>query len=538
MDNTWLEGMTGMGVEGGRNQSFTDWITGQNVPERHRQDLFSEPEGETPWYREPSSEAASRTFQALTSNYGDNLLRAVGMPETAQRIDDEARNFGEEHPNWATASDVLGTGFSMGAGGAALAKMAPRLTAPATGLGLRALQGAGISGGQQALWSMGDEEKSWDDVARDTVGAATTGAAIPVAGAAARKYLAQPVMDQIARVKARRGLDRAGRLDPAEVVSTFKTAAREKYDEIAASGTRIKPRVVKGLKEAMEAVNVDEDNPHIYDKAIGIKKLIRKKLKKSKGDFEELHELSRSMNAEVRRLPKDSADYKAVMDMKGVLVDFFENGIDESALASGSADAGKMLREADKMWAKSAQMEVMEALFDDVEMKGQNFTQSGAANAIKREAQKLHKRINKTGLGRTAIRGWSKEQKELVKALATDDTGSEFFKWYARMAPRGPVGLATTIGSAAGGGVLGPIAGVNAPAAAVGAGTFFGGSMLAAREKDRRARDAVDNLVRMMANKPMVRPVIKEIGPSGIAGRSAQHGIIERLKEGYLNDGE
>lgn len=145
---------------------------------------------------------------------------------------------------------------------------------------------------------------------------------------------------------------------------------------------------------------------------------------------------------------------------------------------TGGPDGVKYLTEARKTWAQSKKAETIEKIMDQADVDGSGkYTQSGFANAVRREMNNLYKSIKKG-----KAQGWSQEEIQLIRQMAKGGSNSKMVNWMAKFSPRGPMSivLGQLFGSA-----LPGVGNVAIPLAGHAAGQAADRAALAAAERIR-----------------------------------------------------
>lgn len=265
------------------------------------------------------------------------------------------------------------------------------------------------------------------------------------------------------------------------------------YDKMRNSGAVIKSSSSNKLKKNLLFV-AGKPNETLRPKTAGMLKEVKQALSGNL-DFEDLHELSRTFNR-VKSKGIDPEDAEFVGRMKKVLDNYVEN-IKPGEMVSGKTEAVKMLREADKLYARQKKTQIVENLMDLADVQTGQYTQSGMANTIVREMRKLYK-------NKKMLAGFSKEEVALVRQMAKGGSASQTINLLAKFAPRGVV--SSILGIAGPTSTIGP-AGLALPLA----GHF------AAKQADKAAVKAAETLRNNVASgfvpKQLPNPLQKIINP-------------------------
>lgn len=320
-------------------------------------------------------------------------------------------------------------------------------------------------------------------IARAGATGAAIGGAIPVVGNMARRG-AQAVSNKMAERA-------AAKIDAKAVVPTLDDIAaqtKSMYAKMRNDGAVIAQPSVDGLRTRMLA-KAGTANPNLRKSTTGMIDELNARMKGNL-DFEDLHEISMEMNMALKRAePQDALRLRA---MKTEL-DNFIGGIESKDLVKGTPEAVASLREADKLYARQKKLELVQNIMDYADVNSARFSQSGLANAIKQEMKSLYRQITPNRQGKVAIKGFTEAEKKLIRQMAMGGSSSQIINWMAKFSPRG--GL---MGALQGLGAGGSFVAGGVPGLAASAG-LAGGGFLAARQADKAAGKAAENLVRRIA---------------------------------------
>jgi hypothetical protein len=279
---------------------------------------------------------------------------------------------------------------------------------------------------------------------------AVTGAVLHGAGKAAERLLTRPPA-----------------MPAAPSAEALADDASKLYKTMRSAGISVKPAVVQKLKMNV-GVGLGGTNAELAPKAFGLQRLLAGV--SDNPTLESLHNFAKSVNRVLRsRMEGEDAHYV------GLIKNQIEGLIDGITARDLTAPPGtnadgifRLWKHADGLWARSKKTEVISAIIDQAEVDGAGrYTQSGLANAIRREMNALYKRIQKG-----VAKGWSEEEVALIRQMARGGSNSQLVNLLAKFAPRGVV---SAIGGFALGGpgltVAGHLAGSAADRAAVTAAT-------------------------------------------------------------------
>lgn len=346
-----------------------------------------------------------------------------------------------------------------------------------------ALEGAGWGGAYGFGSGQGVEDRLW----KGAEGAAT-GAAF---GAATQK-----VGDAITSRLAARQAAKA-----APVAAAGDELAQEGsalYTKMRNMGITIKPSAILPLKANVK-LGLAKTNRDLAPKAFGLQKMLNKL--SDAPDVGELHNFAKSVNRVLRsRLEADDPHYVGLI--KDQLMRTRAKITVADLNGARSREAFDMWKQADDLWARHEKADFMEKIMANAAVDAEGrYTQSGLANAIRREMTALHKKILKG-----TVKGYTPDEIALVRQMARGGSNSALINLFSKFAPRGVV-------STLGGYTLG------------GPGVMAGG-YIAGKIADRGALKAAETLRDAVARGHVLRPpqlpnVARElIGASGEGGAS------------------
>lgn len=422
----------------------------------------------------------------LWGDYDKALARERGIDRFDEENNAAARITGQ-------VAGGLGGGLGMAKSGATLigrsvpglSKAAPRATAT----GLAALEGAGYGAG----YGFGSGEGIEDRTRQAQVGGATgavTGAVVQKAGNAIASRLARR---------------QASKMAPA--LDELTNARRALYDQSQAAGVQIKKTPVNILKQNLKIV-AGNKNKRLRPQTAGMLKDIETMIPDGPMSLEALDEFRKGINEALKTAKPQDA--RVLGNMKKV-IDGFTDKLGASHL-SGDIRGIEFLKQARALNAREAKVQTIERILDqaDVNATGK-FTQSGMANAIRQEMKSLYKRI-KTG----KERGFTKEETELIRKMASGKTSGAIMRLFGKFAPRGVI-------SAGAGSALGSMAGV---------GPFVGPAVghMAAQGVDSAMIGAASNLKNAAAAgvAPVLPQIAKGTTPFILPGAEMATGLANR----------
>jgi hypothetical protein len=278
-----------------------------------------------------------------------------------------------------------------------------------------------------------------EDRVRQAGAGAVTGA---VTGAAVQK-----IGNSIATRKAGQSAAAA-----APATEQLKSATNALYQQAREAGVTISPkastRLLENMKLAAGGIN-DKLRPNTAGIVQDLDDMLGKPM-----TLESLDELRQVVGQSMKRAQPQ--DQRTLMRMKDML-DNFADGLKASDV-TGDLKGVEILKQARALNAQKAKTEIVEGIIDMAQVKGDGqYTQSGFANAIRSEMKSLYKKI-KTG----KEKGFSKEEVELIRKMASGGTSGAIMRLFSKFAPRGVVsfGVGQGVGSMIpGGNILIPGAG-------------------------------------------------------------------------------
>lgn len=206
--------------------------------------------------------------------------------------------------------------------------------------------------------------------------------------------------------------------------------------------------------------------------------------------LEQLDELRQVIGNSIKRAQPQ--DQRTLMRMKE-MVDSFSDSIKPGDI-TGDIRGFDFIKQARAINARKAKTELVENIIDMAKVDGSGqYTQSGMANAVRREMKSLYKKIQK---GRE--KGFSADEVELIRKMAAGKTSGAVMRLFAKFAPRGVV----SFGVGQGVGTMIPGGNILVP----GVGHF------AAKNVDNAMVGAVDALRTSAASGQMPVGAIRGVG--------------------------
>ncbi|MCP4410079.1 MAG: hypothetical protein GY807_20510 [Gammaproteobacteria bacterium] len=355
----------------------------------------------------------------LLGDYDKALARERGIDRFDERENPYARLTGQ------VAGGVTG-GVGMAKGGATLigrnvpglSRVAPRATAT----GLAATEGAGYGG----AYGFGSGEGAEERKKLAGYGAAT-GA---VTGAAVQK-----VGNALATRKAARHAAQA-----ADSVDVLKDATNALYAQSRNAGVTIKQAPLQKLRANMKLA-AGRINEKLRPNTAGVVDDIDDALSRNLS-LEEFDELRQSVGLALDGAKKQ--DRRTLMAMKKQ-IDAFENNITPKDIM-GDIRGFDFIKQGRALNARKEKTRIIEKIIDSADVRSGQYSQSGAANAVRTEMRQLYKRI-KDG----KAPGFTTEETALIRQMATGKTSNIIMRTFAKFAPRGVISIVSgqVVGSAA-----------------------------------------------------------------------------------------
>lgn len=210
--------------------------------------------------------------------------------------------------------------------------------------------------------------------------------------------------------------------------------SRQFYKASEAEGVKFKQSAIEGLGQRLKSV-AGEANQHLRPKTTGYLDEIERVFK-SDMTLEAFDDFRKGLNAELRRA--GPSDVNRLKLMKQTLDNFADN-VNSGAFTGDLNKANAFLKGARENWAKASKTETIERILDSAEVDGAGkYTQSGFANAIRKEMRSLYKAIQK---GKEA--GWSKDEISLIRQMSMGGSNSRLVNLMAKFDPRGVVSIAS-----------------------------------------------------------------------------------------------
>lgn len=296
---------------------------------------------------------------------------------------------------------------------------------------------------------------------------------------------------------------------PPQAADQIAQEASQFYQTMRQSGVSILPTKINSFKAGM-ANALSGTNRQLAPKAFGIKRLADQYLT-GQTDIGTLHNFAKSVNRVLRsKLEGEDAHYVGLIkdEIQGLL----DNITPGDITGANTTQAFQAWKQADELWGRQKRTALVEGIMEQagVDATGR-YTQSGLANSIRREMNKLYKQIKS---GRS--KGWSPEEIVLIKQMASGGSNSKVVNLLAKFSPRGVV--------------------------SAGAGYLLGGPLLnaagyaAGHMADQGAASALTRLQGTVSGGRTITPPMPQnmLDPLIPGGAAANTDILRRLTEAGL----
>lgn len=358
----------------------------------------------------------------------------------------------EGSPILSTVGEIaggLGTGGALAKGGVTLAGR----NLPMIGrTGAAAIEGAAYGG----IYGAGNAD------GRDMASEAAKGALIGAGTGAATQAIGGAIGNALTRRAAAKATPAADEL---------ANAANALYQQADSAGIVMKPQALNRLGRNIKMV-AGGRNDVLRRNTAGILDDIDTRLSQPM-TLREFDEFRQEIGLAMKRAePQDARSLARIKEM----VDNFADNV-KAGDFTGDVRGFQYVKDARALWQRKAKTEKIDALLDMADVDTGQYTQSGAANTIRRRFKSLYADIMK---GRE--KGWTKEEVDLIRQIAKGGSNSQMVNLLAKLAPRGVVSAG--VGGIAGTSLGGPIGG----AAVLAAGD------IAARVADRGAINAAQSV--------------------------------------------
>ena len=255
----------------------------------------------------------------------------------------------------------------------------------------------------------------------------------------------------------------------------LKKEADALYAEARNSGVLVKSSSVNGIVSDMLGASARfMDDPANAPVATS---LVKDYLSKRVNKVQSLGDLNNIRDQIGMRVKSASsgADTSALLSMKSALDSAVES-LQQSSLIAGKKESAGLLGEARDMWSRMKKTEQIEDLMVKAESSVSQYSVSGRDNAIRTQFRQLAK--NKENMAR-----FSPDEARLIKMVANGTIGSNVMRMIGKLAPTGPVSMIPSIM-------------VGGPAGVAMAGAGIAGKMMTNMATQRRAKDALELVMR------------------------------------------
>ena len=246
-------------------------------------------------------------------------------------------------------------------------------------------------------------------------------------------------------------------------VDGVRKQAAHLYKRAEDAGVVLNPQFVYRLHTKMlETIRQEGFDPDLHS---GLK-VVMNRLESTKGAMP-LQALERTRR--VLKNARKSGDYDEGRIAADAMDDLDEAiaSIGKRDLISGKLVGTKSLLAARDVWARKSKAEVIEEMIGIAQVRGAaKYSQSGFENAMRNQFSVLWG-------NKKRLRQFNKSEQAMIKKIAMGDLGVNALRWIGKLAPKGVVSAALSIGG--GTAIGGPIGGVAVPVAG------FAGQNAAAR---------------------------------------------------------
>lgn len=437
---------------------------------------------------------ASRAGEAAAQRFGD---RPLGLSETTlqELVAKGALAAEGTSPTPIQLLNAVVYQFGAKAGDAILRSI---------GASIGALGGAA----EQVATEAGVEQGMAKRLGRDVGG--LTEAGLTVAGQPAAMAQGAAARSVAATQRATAGEAAAARAaGPAAAATTtqdFKTAARGFYQAAEDAGVVIKPTSMKALSDDVFATAARSglDETLTKNALAAVNRL--EKLADAKTGPVSLETLDRA-----RQVAGDAAT-KAIIEAKGKTTndlriaeqiidkidDFVQKMASKDLVVGNAPAAAQAIVQARDLWSRAAKLDTVDRLVRHAAERAGGFTGSGFENALRTEFRALAKNDAK-------MKGFSADEAEAIRRISRGTAAANTARNIGRLAPTGPVSLATGGGAGAflGAQVGMPVLG----ALAVGTAGFTGRAVATALAK--RSISRLEEIIRTGGRTPFAASTLR-----------------------------
>lgn len=329
-----------------------------------------------------------------------------------QELDARKKARREAHSIASIAGEVAG---GLAGGGSLAAKGVTLAGRAATGTG-KVLAAAGEGAAYGGAYGAG-EAKPGERLAGVGKGAAIgaiTGGVLQAGGNAVSNALSRRA---------------ASRMAPA--TDDLATATNTLYQQSRDAGVNIKAKALNKLKTGMKMA-AGRINATLRPKTAGVVDDIDDLLSRDMS-LEQFDELRQAIGQAMKRA--EPQDVRTLRLMKQQIDNFADNIRPQDI--TGDMRGFDFIKQARVLNARKAKTEIIERILDNADRKGTGqYTQSGLANAVRREMETLYKQIQNG-----KHKGFSKEEIDLIRQMAKGESSSIVMRLLAKFDPKGVVSI-------------------------------------------------------------------------------------------------
>lgn len=233
----------------------------------------------------------------------------------------------------------------------------------------------------------------------------------------------------------------------------LKTGSQQMFDVGETSGVELRPEASGKLKQRMELAvgKVGRRQPETANFLADLEDTFN-----GATTLEDFETFRQDLGAAMKNA--DPKDKRSLLAMKRIMDDVTTNPSPQDWFHPDDMYGVEAVNKARELWARGKATEVVERIMDNADRKGTGlYTQSGLANAIRKEMETLYSQIQKG-----TVRGFSQAQVAMIRQMAKGGDASTMLRIFSTFAPRGPVsiGLGQVVGSMfPGGQYVMPVAG-------------------------------------------------------------------------------
>jgi len=225
---------------------------------------------------------------------------------------------------------------------------------------------------------------------------------------------------------------------PAPTLEELHSQANALYDTAKNSGVAIKPEAYDDLANQVKAAVTDAGtHPKLHPKIAGVLESLddARGTAPSLGDMERLRRIAKGAASSIE--PDERRVAGVVLDK----LDDFVGNLKPDQVASGDASAANSLGAARDTWSRMRKSETIENAVE----RAQNAAESNRGNL----AAALRSQFKSLANNRKAMRGFSPDEQDAIKALSRTDVLTGSLATAGAFRPRGVIGALEVIGGVA-----------------------------------------------------------------------------------------